>query len=142
MNRATAAAKRVFQQALVIDSFDPVILANYGRVLEEADGNHAQAEMLYRRAIDLQPDDANTLCNLACLLVTKDQDHKGSCASIPAPFQHGIMNGPILGLDSGHMPPNQAGARVGLARISASASSAPSQRGRWRKRRNQSWGRR
>jgi hypothetical protein len=31
-------------------------------------------QALYRRALDLQPDDANTLTNLACLLIGSDDD--------------------------------------------------------------------
>ena len=50
---------------------DPVLLTNYGRVLEESGGDLELVETLYERAVELLPNDVNALCNLGCLQASR-----------------------------------------------------------------------
>jgi hypothetical protein len=54
-----------------VEPLDPVLLTNYGRVLEESGGDLELVATLYERAVELLPNDVNSLCTLGCFQASR-----------------------------------------------------------------------
>ena len=54
-----------------MEPLDPVLLTNYGRVLEESGGDLELVATLYERAVELLPNDVNSLCTLGCFQASR-----------------------------------------------------------------------
>ena len=64
------AAIRRFNQAWLLDSNNKEVFFNFAIVMD-AEGKFDEAIKFYKKALELMPEDANTMCNLATVLAKK-----------------------------------------------------------------------